>query len=382
MKMNKSILGLTLCSALLFVACKKEDPQEEVNLSPIELTGNQTVDILLEDRIASSSTPDYVISGTYTIQAGVQIQPGTSIRMAAGASIIVEGSGSLKAVGTAASKIRFYGQSATPGFWNYIRFESNNANNILDYVIVEDGGGSANWNAAIYGYNNGRLSLSNAIIRNSAQSGVLIYTQDFNLLNCSNVTVTECAYDAVAITAKQMDAFDESLSASSNGFNRITVDGGDIAAPQVWKKTSVPFFIKNSIELNSSVEVQPGGDIVIGPNSNITVRTNGSLKAIGTVVDMIRFRGEQDIEGAWGYILFQTSNSANNEFQYCEVANGGSDANWDASIYLYDGARFRLGNSIVRNSYRYGLIDYQNANIFTDDGNNTFTGNLQGDIGN
>lgn len=134
--------------------------------------------------------------------------------------------------------------------------------------------------------------------------------------------------------------------------------------------------------LPSPLTVEAGTNFIFGPSTYLSVESQGSLNALGSAGNLIRFMGEQSVEGSWSGIRFTNSASVNNEFQYCDFGSGGSDPSWDAMIYLYYGARLKLGNSSIHNSYTWGLIEYQGTNTFINDGNNSFYGNLQGDIGN
>lgn len=376
--MNKYSISIAVfAGALALTACKK-DKEEETQLQSVTLTGDQNSVLVLEDRINSATIPDYVISESLLIHAGMEIRPGTTIRMKAGASIVIDGSGYIKAEGNAGAMIEIAGETPVAGAWGYILVQTNNVNNKLDYVTIRDGGGDAGWNGMIYCYGDGRLSVKNSNLHNSASNGLFVYDSYFNLTEVSNVTVSGVAQDAFRINANDMGAF-SSINASGN---RINVAGGEVNIPTTWKNAQTPYYFSETPEVTAAVTVEPGTQFLFGPNVSLRVLNQGSFKAIGTPGNEIRFMGLQNVEGSWGAIQFVNTNSVNNEMQYCEVAYGGSDPGWNAMLYLYSNARLRLGNSTVHGSYSWGVINESGLNTFIDDGNNTFYGNLQGDIGN
>ncbi len=75
------------------------------------------------------------------IDAGLEVPPGSTIRVQSGDFLDIEGGGFISAVGTAAKPIAFQVNSdntaGTP-FWRGIRIGSNNPNNVLQYCEIQD----------------------------------------------------------------------------------------------------------------------------------------------------------------------------------------------------------------------------------------------------
>jgi len=377
----KNLSLFVIFISLTFISCKKE--KDALTTGAIELSGIQETAITLTNRFNSLTTADYVVSGSYTIQASVVIEPGTVIVMKPGAQITIEGSGSLKAVGTTDLPIIFTGESKTSGSWNKILFRSNNSNNQLIHTIIEYGGGDASYNASVYGYLNGRVSIANSTIRYGQNYGVLIYSPEFILAQFENNTIHNIQLAPVLVRPTHIDKFNESFVAYDNGRNRIEVDNGAISTSLVLSKTLIPYFLKSgNIEVNSDFELLSGVNFIMGPGAGFSVTSSGSFKAIGTQLSPITITGEQSLNGYWNYIRFNGSNNLNNELQFCTVSYGGGDNSWNAIMYLYDNSRLRLGNSTIMGSQNYGVINYSNANTFVDDGNNEYLNNNMGDIGN
>ena len=382
MKISMKTLSLILISTVvLFTACKKDD--KDNTIGAIELTGEQNTPLILENRFESLTTPDYVVTGSYTITAAVSIQPGTVIVMKPGAQIVIEGSGSLKSIGTAELPIRFTGESKVAGSWNKLLFKSNNSNNQLIHTIVEHGGGDNSYNASVYCYLNGRLRMNHLTVRNGRNYGVLVYSNDFVVDQFANVLIHNTQLAPVKVQAQQFGIFDETFVAHSNGFNRIEIEHDVITLNTTVNKTTVPYFIRSGfIDVQADLSLNPGVNLIMGPNTGFSILSNGSFKAIGTALENISIIGEQALNGYWNNIRFTNSFSLNNEMQYCTISHGGNDNSWNGMIYLYANSRVRIGNSTISNSQTYGILNYTNSSTLIDDGNNIFSNNTSGDIGN
>lgn len=131
-------------------------------------------DILSNTTWSLGGSP-YTVTTTIRIGPGVQltIEPGTTIRMASGTSILVEGA--LVADGTATDLITFTSAAAAPapGDWNGIEFRNtSNAGSVFDHVKIEYGGGSAR-DAMLY-YTTGAfaVSVTHSEFRHSAKHGL------------------------------------------------------------------------------------------------------------------------------------------------------------------------------------------------------------------
>jgi hypothetical protein len=375
------IIHVCIFTLLLIASgCIKEDDDDILPDEPIELTGSQSSPIVLTNRISNPAIPDYFVTAQWDVTAAVTIEPGVFIQMKAGASIHVSESGSMKAIGTQSDKIVFRGESPTPGYWDYLLFTSNNIDNQLEHVSIEYGGGNTSWDAAVYGWSNGRLRMSNTLISNSGSNGLLIGSDEFNLDAFSYNNFQNNNEAPIQIQANQIDKMDGETTFSGNGVNRIEVAYSNLTQNKSIRKTQVPYFIISDFDVNSAVEIQPGVTFLMGANSGIRITENGSLKAIGTPTERITITGAQETKGFWHDLRFNGSNNVNNEFQFVDVNYGGGNSSWDASIYLWNGALFRMGNSSVRNSQSWGIM--VGNSTFNDDGNNSFSGNVSGNIGN
>ncbi len=107
------------------------------------------------------------------------------------------------------------------------------------------------------------------------------------------------------------------------------------------------------------------------------------MKAIGTEDDWISFTAGEPVKGYWNYIIFDRSNSLDNEFEYVDISYGGGHHQHKANIYVRDGnsgASFKMSNSRLAHSQGYGLLLLKNYINFVDGGGNAYAGNELGDI--
>jgi hypothetical protein len=121
---------------------------------------------------ACSSFPYHII-GQFGINSDVTVQPGTRFQFEAGARMIVWTGGSFNCVGTAADRIRFTGDSATPGSWEGIRYISSTSTlNRFDYCDFSYGGSSSTYTGIITLWTTSYLRLGNSSVTNSAGHGL------------------------------------------------------------------------------------------------------------------------------------------------------------------------------------------------------------------
>ena len=83
---------------------------------------------------------DYVIRGTVTVDHHTTVAPGVHMVFKPGLGLYVTDLGALTAVGTAADPILITCQNKAAGAWVGVRFDSNTADNLLQYATVEYGG--------------------------------------------------------------------------------------------------------------------------------------------------------------------------------------------------------------------------------------------------
>ncbi|MFV1982911.1 MAG: chitobiase/beta-hexosaminidase C-terminal domain-containing protein [Thiohalomonadales bacterium] len=145
------------------------------------INGPITVDTVITEP-CNAVTSDIQVSqnANLTISPGVTLIFQTSINglNRTGFGLIINNGSFLKASGTAKQPIYFTSDIAVPGYWKGIRFtNSNDINNILNYVTVEYGGGiNSNGNGNIILTGNSSVLIENSTITNSDTDGISVST--------------------------------------------------------------------------------------------------------------------------------------------------------------------------------------------------------------
>jgi hypothetical protein len=125
----------------------------------------------------------YTIAGYYTDQGNLIVEPGVNITFAAdqGLGVGEYSNGYVKMVGSASEHITLTGESASPGAWKGICFQSTNTANKLSYVDISYGGSSSftgasgdRANISIGGYSAGDVKIDNTTVKNSDLYGIMV----------------------------------------------------------------------------------------------------------------------------------------------------------------------------------------------------------------
>lgn len=131
-----------------------------------------------------------LITELVNITGNLTIASGSSYIMEAESGIEVTSTGSLNCTGTSVDRISFVGKSSTPGFWNGIRYSSNNSSNKLHYCTVRDGGFYWYYEySAIFVSNASRVDITQTEVSNSNNYG-LFREGSGNVYNNSSLVTT------------------------------------------------------------------------------------------------------------------------------------------------------------------------------------------------
>jgi hypothetical protein len=143
----------------------------------------------------------YTIAGYYTDQGNLTVNAGVNITFAAdqGLGVGEYSSGYVKMIGTASERITLTGESAAPGAWKGICFQSKNTSNQLSYVDISYGGSSSftgasadRANISIGGFSGGDVDIDNTTVKNSEVYGILVKA------NSTAPTLTNVTYSGNA----------------------------------------------------------------------------------------------------------------------------------------------------------------------------------------
>lgn len=305
---------------------------------------------------------DIVVSNAATLT----IEPGATLKFAAGRGLEVEDDGLLYAEGTEDEYILFTAALPTTGYWNGIDIRSV-ASSVIKHAIVEYGGGGG-FNPANIGLAfNGRAQIEDSIIRYSGSYGISL--DDGEILTSFNnniLTLNESA--PVRIHANGLDALDNDSQFTGNEdaagqtFDYIHVVGNDVTRDQTWQSLEVDYrFASSSIKVNAVLNIEPGAKLVFPANGQLNIERDGTLKALGTEEQPITFTGRSQSPGFWRGIQFTFSNNAN-ELDHVIVEYGGASSNSDANVGVFgQNGRLSISNSILQHSETYGFYFHENT---------------------
>src|SRR5690606_23984249 len=112
----------------------------------------------------------YLIKGNSNIKDNLTLNPGVQFLMASGASIDVNSSGSIHAIGTSSDPISIKGEVDAVGYWGVLHVDSNNPLNEFAFVNINNGGalGSFDYSSIwVNDNNNGAFIMNDCSISDS-----------------------------------------------------------------------------------------------------------------------------------------------------------------------------------------------------------------------
>jgi hypothetical protein len=279
----------------------------------------------------------------------LEILPGVTILFAADVGLEVTGDGVLSAAGEDDKPIVFEGVEDERGFWRGIYFNgSDSPDNLLDHVELANGGssqwtGGANSRAGLYMSDSANaVSISNSVFRESGQAAIVAVAPDTDL----TVADTEFRSNAAPIWlhANLVGGL-SSLNFSDNDTSQISTSleaaGETISDAQTWEAFDVPYRVRNNLFVSADLTLSPGASLVFDEEDGVDIGGSGSLNAVGTQSDPIRFVGAQQERAFWAGLYFHDTSSADNVLEHVEVAHAGGD-DWtgglsNAGVFVREG---------------------------------------------
>mgnify|MGYP001470861794 CR=1 FL=1 len=340
---------------------------------PIRLTGTETDPILIKDMSTNPSVSDYYIDGVWKAGADVTIEPGVNIEMRAGAYIVVESNGSMNATGTPSNKIQILGAEDEKGFWNYIRYESNDTKNKLIHCNVSHGSGTWQAEGMISVISNASLTVQNSTITKGDQYGLFVSNPDGKLPNFKSNHFDNFNKNPISLwTFEQSGTLDNTTTFGANNLvDEIRVHGDSYSNSVSVPKLNLPYYLATDFNINGGdTGFMSGIDLIMGPNTTINVNNLGSLSFDGTASDRINVYGASGIKGYWESIVL-TTNSTDNSFSYTNFNYGGGTWNNEATLYMRGGA-LAMDNCDIKNGDMMAVGDDGNG-TFIDNGGNTWS---------
>lgn len=395
--MNKRLVALTLLALTTTVACKKEgctDPLAE-NYSEKAKTDDGSCtygeDVVSQEITEDITTPTVIedktvkVCGDIYVSSELTLQPGATLIMCAGASITIEETAYLSAVGTADNPIVIKGETETAGFWEGIAIKSNNPNNKLIHVTVKDAGTYWGWEFAnVFVDNGSKLEMSNCTISNSDDFGLFV-ADGSSLTNFSNNTFSNNV-TGLNVSVKHVASLDANSNYNqSNTNNYVHVRSGTIETDAVWQALSTPLLI-HGVYVEAGLTMNAGLNCQMEASSFFQVESTGFMKAVGTASNPITISGKFASAAYWDGLKIG-SNNPNNELKFVQISDGGSYWGYEYSNIHLSGSLI-IDDCTISNANSWGLYVAGSSTITsggavqTDasgvESNNTFSGNGNG----
>ncbi|QKG79267.1 right-handed parallel beta-helix repeat-containing protein [Tenuifilum thalassicum] len=333
----------------LFVAC---EPDDNGNGSGSNII---STDIIQNTTWESGKT--YVISGSVSVEGAIlTIQPGTTIKFEAGASLHIgySSNATLIANGTADKPIVFTSNASNPtlGSWEGITFWEYSLNSSMQFCTIEYAGKSGEGAVNLEGC---AITFSNNIVR---------FTKDYGLALSSEASFTEmnsnsfsdCGNHPLRLPCEYMHTIGTGNVFTCPENKGVNVYEGTAKGNVTWRKLDKPYFVEGDLNFeDGTLTIEPGAIFKFGAESDFHIgyNENSTLLANGTAANPIVFTSSATVPaaGAWNGITFW-ENSLNSSMKYCTIEYAGETG--DGAVNL-EGCAITFSNNTVRNAKDYGL---------------------------
>ncbi len=281
--------------------------------------------------------------GNVDVEPGVTltVQAGTVVQFNNGTSLTVDGT--LLAQGTVSHTIFFTsvndnsttggGNTATPGNWGNITFESDSSGSILTDTEVAYGGSFGGPMVEDIG---GSLTLSSSAINDSDGAGVRLQQ------STAVLTADTFAQNRGAAVSMDLDSIpaitgEAASSFTANSVNGLLVDGGSLAESLSWNNPDIVYALGGNLAVPKGMTLSIGaGQIIKSGGPSLSV--DGTLDAQGTTALPVIFTSIKDDSsggdtnddgtstspgpGNWGSVQLN-ADSTNNALNNVEILYAG-----------------------------------------------------------
>ncbi len=340
---------------------------------PVTISEDVNTDVVWKNINPTPGGTDYIVTKSIHIRAGLTVEPGVVVQMAAGSQLTVDYAGKFIAIGNEQNHIIFNGgQSAAPS-WAGIIVNSPSTENEFDFVEIHQAGsglleGLTNLSAslAIDGGNNSVMKVKNTTIANGGGYG--IYVENYaSLSGASQVTIRNNAGTSIALPINQIGNLQSDNSfTGNNGYDAVEIIGSLTLHQNevVWHAfhDGTPYYISGNLDIRSGLKIQAGVNIEFAAEKGLNVLDAAAyINAVGTADKKITFSGRTHTKGFWRGISISSSNVLN-ALEFVEISNAGSGTlpnipGITGSIGLDGGnvTSLSIKNSVITDGKGYGL---------------------------
>lgn len=328
--------GLTSCG-------EEQDPcVQETITDPNYFTTSR----VLSNTCVKGDGVDYYLAGnqTYTISAALVIEPGTKIMVGDSATLIVEATGSIYAIGRVDAPVEFTNANALPGAWGGILIRSAAANNTFKHVSVDYAGSMALDStlpqSAITLADGSGMDFSYTQIRYSAGMGIVLESNAATLRGLDYCTLlnNNGLIRLPALQAHQILSTN-TFTNNSNSFIDVRI-GGTITSDVTWETLTVAYRMFAADSNSTGVQVIGGnGRLVVGEGNRVEfndetgflIVDNARFFAAGTATNPLLFTGVRKAPGVWRGFDIRSTRSSN--IEYARVEHAGSSG---SAVYMWN----------------------------------------------
>jgi hypothetical protein len=278
---------------------------------------------------------DNILIGKYNAVCRLTIEPGNTIKLAAGKKIQIgfyasyHQGGELYALGTVDSLITFTSINGITGGWEGIYFtdQSDYFGNVsvMDYCVVEKGN---SYN--MYIENTNQPMINHCTLKNAVQDGIRFYGAYNTLMNS---TIQDNGRYPVYYSELHTFPSLKGNTYTGNGINLIGYCGGTLSESRTFQNDGIGYHILDNILIGkysavSRLTVKPGLSLYFASGKGIQIgfwssyHQGGELYAVGKADSIITFTPYSGTAGDWTGIYFtdQSDYFGNtNQLKYCTI---------------------------------------------------------------
>lgn len=346
-----------------------ERPDEEVEL-------NDDID----EATTLSNDVVHVVTTDVTVTDSLTIDPGTIVEFQDGTEMEIDSGGEIIADGTADDPILLTGTQESPGWWDGLYIEdSDSLNNVLNYAVVEYGGGGHEANVHVgRSRREARVTVTNCTLRHSDGYGLFVHRgSSFPDSETNNYVGNDSG--PVWTSVRNTHYLDGGSDYLGNGEDHVRISGRSVSGDATWDALNVAYRMEGSTEYSDGeLEIGAGTLFLFHDDADFEFDSGSSIVAEGTDERPIVFSATDNTPGWWNGIYVEDSASANNHLSKALVEFGGGDN--EAAVTVGRSRRdasLRLTNCTVRHSDSYGLFVHRGSEL-PDSAGNVYTGNESG----
>lgn len=345
--------------------------KDEVKITVSEVATQQMVIIsedITEDRVLNDiftedyTKIDYLITKPIKSTAELTINPGVRVAFTENAALTITSSGTLISEGEVEDEKKVYlvGQNATPGYWAGIFLQSDDAQNILKYTVINHAGAENDLYAtksAVWMDDFSKLSVESSVF--DENEGLQIYVAPNAVINSFTTNYFMGSLDVghvIALPAHEVEKIQPG-NQFWDGDVAVTTTFLDSGETITWGQYHYTLLEDLKIIDGTTLELPQYASIKVSQDKQIAAMNGGAVKALGTDGKRVEFKGVENVTGYWKGIFIQHSDNNPSKFEYAVIQNAGSSplaGSQPASIHL--------------GPYGVASIDHTNINEGAGDG--------------